>query len=166
VRGQGRYADDVNLPGRAYVAIVRSRHAHGVLKGIDTAAALRMPAALATRGAAPGGLIADRILHDRQLCNFIARTVMDIGFDGESASTAACLDPSVLCWTTGFVCFAFDRLLAADRGFTLARALLLDIFVGSSLGSPRTIALHYRNPAEAGRRWRGRGACPTRIGPP
>jgi hypothetical protein len=28
--------------------------------------------------------IADRILHDRQLCNFIARTVMDIGFDGET----------------------------------------------------------------------------------
>jgi hypothetical protein len=28
--------------------------------------------------------IADRILHDRQLCNFIARTIMDIGFDGET----------------------------------------------------------------------------------
>jgi hypothetical protein len=29
--------------------------------------------------------IADRILHDRQLCCFIAETVMDIGFDGETA---------------------------------------------------------------------------------
>jgi hypothetical protein len=28
--------------------------------------------------------VADRILHDRQLCNFIARTVTDIGFDGET----------------------------------------------------------------------------------
>jgi hypothetical protein len=28
--------------------------------------------------------VADRILHDRQLCNFVARTVMDIGFDGET----------------------------------------------------------------------------------
>src|SRR6516165_12310854 len=28
--------------------------------------------------------VADRILHDRQLCNFIARTVIDIGFDGET----------------------------------------------------------------------------------
>ena len=26
--------------------------------------------------------IADRILHDRQLCSFIADTIMDIGFDG------------------------------------------------------------------------------------
>jgi len=28
--------------------------------------------------------VADRILHDRQLYNFIARTLMDIGFDGET----------------------------------------------------------------------------------
>jgi hypothetical protein len=28
--------------------------------------------------------VADRILHDRQLCYFIAQTVMDIGFDGET----------------------------------------------------------------------------------
>lgn len=28
--------------------------------------------------------VADRIFHDRELCNFIARTVMDIGFDGET----------------------------------------------------------------------------------
>lgn len=29
--------------------------------------------------------IADRILHDRQLCNFIAQRLMDIGFDGENS---------------------------------------------------------------------------------
>ncbi len=28
--------------------------------------------------------IADRILHDRELCSFVAETVMDIGFDGET----------------------------------------------------------------------------------
>ena len=47
VRGRGRYADDVNLPGQAYAAMVRSRHAHGVIKGIDTAVALAMPGVLA-----------------------------------------------------------------------------------------------------------------------
>ncbi len=47
VRGQGRYSDDLSLPGQAYAAIVRSSHAHGVLKGIDTAAALAMPGVLA-----------------------------------------------------------------------------------------------------------------------
>jgi len=47
VQGQGRYADDVNLKGQVYAAIVRSTHAHGVIKGIDTAAALAMPGVLA-----------------------------------------------------------------------------------------------------------------------
>src|SRR5258708_25096617 len=47
VQGRGSYADDVSLPGQAYAAIVRSRHAHGVLKGIDAAAALAMGGVLA-----------------------------------------------------------------------------------------------------------------------
>ena len=47
VRGRGRYTDDVSLPGQAYAAMVRSRHAHGVIRGIDTAAARQMPGVLA-----------------------------------------------------------------------------------------------------------------------
>src|SRR5713226_8000332 len=46
VRGEGRYTDDINLPGQAYVAIVRSRHAHGVIRNIDLAAARAMPGVL------------------------------------------------------------------------------------------------------------------------
>src|ERR1700741_5283427 len=46
VRGQGKYTDDFNLPGQAYAFIVRSSHAHGTLKGIDTAAAKAMPGVL------------------------------------------------------------------------------------------------------------------------
>jgi aerobic carbon-monoxide dehydrogenase large subunit len=47
VRGQGQYTDDVKLPGEAYAVMVRSRVAHGVIKGIDTAAARKMPGVLA-----------------------------------------------------------------------------------------------------------------------
>ena len=43
VRGEGRYTDDINLPGQAYAVMVRSRDAHGVIRGIDTAAAKAMP---------------------------------------------------------------------------------------------------------------------------
>ena len=46
VQGQGRYTDDVNMPGQAYAVFVRSRHGHGVIKGIDTAAAKAMPGVL------------------------------------------------------------------------------------------------------------------------
>jgi carbon-monoxide dehydrogenase large subunit len=46
VRGKGKYTDDFNLPGQAYAWIVRSSHAHGIIKGIDTAAAKTMPGVL------------------------------------------------------------------------------------------------------------------------
>jgi carbon-monoxide dehydrogenase large subunit len=41
--GQGRYTDDIALPGLLWCVIVRSQHAHGVIRGIDTAAAKAMP---------------------------------------------------------------------------------------------------------------------------
>ena len=47
VQGQGRYTDDLNLPGQAHAVFVRSRNGHGVIKKIDTAAAKGMPGVLA-----------------------------------------------------------------------------------------------------------------------
>jgi carbon-monoxide dehydrogenase large subunit len=47
LRGEGRYTDDINLPAQAYAVIVRSPHAHGRIKSIDTAAARAMPGVLA-----------------------------------------------------------------------------------------------------------------------
>jgi carbon-monoxide dehydrogenase large subunit len=47
VQGHGRYTDDLTLPKQAYAAFVRSRHAHGVIKGIDTGTAKGMPGVLA-----------------------------------------------------------------------------------------------------------------------
>jgi len=46
VRGEGCYTDDVKLTGEAYAVMVRSRIAHGVIKGIDTTAARKMPGVL------------------------------------------------------------------------------------------------------------------------
>src|SRR6201989_1625044 len=43
VRGKGKYTGDFSLPGQAYAWIVRSSHAHGHIKGIDTEAAKAMP---------------------------------------------------------------------------------------------------------------------------
>src|SRR5262245_36432191 len=47
VRGAGSYTDDVKLAGEAYAVMVRSRLAHGVIKGIDTSPARKMPGVLA-----------------------------------------------------------------------------------------------------------------------
>jgi carbon-monoxide dehydrogenase large subunit len=46
LRGEGTYTADKNLPGQAYLVMVRSRIAHGVLRGIDTDAASGMPGVL------------------------------------------------------------------------------------------------------------------------
>src|ERR1700734_4539652 len=43
VRAKGKYTDDFSLPGQVYAWIVRSSHAHGVLRGIDTSTAKAMP---------------------------------------------------------------------------------------------------------------------------
>jgi len=52
LRGEGRYTDDLNEPGQAYACIVRSPHAHGLLKKIGTASAKAMPGVLAIYTAA------------------------------------------------------------------------------------------------------------------
>ncbi len=46
LRGEGRYTDDLNLPDQTYAVMVRSPYAHGILRGIDTAAARAMPGVL------------------------------------------------------------------------------------------------------------------------
>src|SRR4030081_947594 len=46
VRGMGKYTDDFDLPGQVYAWIVRSSHAHGIIRGIDTSAAKKMPGVL------------------------------------------------------------------------------------------------------------------------
>jgi len=45
--GAGRFGDDVNLPGQAHAAFVRSPHAHARIGAIDIAAALGVPGVLA-----------------------------------------------------------------------------------------------------------------------
>src|SRR5215468_12003295 len=41
--GQGRYVDDIHLPGMLEVAVLRSPHPHAGIRGIDTARALALP---------------------------------------------------------------------------------------------------------------------------
>ena len=47
LRGQGRYINDVNLPGQAHAIFVRSPHAHARIKSIDAAAARKSPGVIA-----------------------------------------------------------------------------------------------------------------------
>src|SRR5262249_58824941 len=42
LRGEGRFIDDIRLPGTLHAAFVRSPHAHAVIRGIDKTAALAL----------------------------------------------------------------------------------------------------------------------------
>src|SRR5512145_1595045 len=52
LRGQGRYADDIDLAGQAFARVVRSVYAHGRLRGVDLGAARQAPGVLAVYAAA------------------------------------------------------------------------------------------------------------------
>jgi carbon-monoxide dehydrogenase large subunit len=47
VTGRGCFSDDFNVPGQAYACFVRSPHAHARIRGIDGAAALKVPGVIA-----------------------------------------------------------------------------------------------------------------------
>src|SRR5471032_3321026 len=46
LKGQGKYSDDVNLEKQAHAVMVRSQIAHGLIRGIDTDEARKMPGVL------------------------------------------------------------------------------------------------------------------------
>ena len=41
VQGRGNYSDDVSVAGQAHGVVLRSSHAHGIIKGIDAGDAWR-----------------------------------------------------------------------------------------------------------------------------
>ena len=45
--GQGRYIDDIEIPGALHACFVRSPHAHARIAGIDTSEAMQMPGVVA-----------------------------------------------------------------------------------------------------------------------
>ena len=52
LRGEGRYTDDLSEPGQAHAYMVRSPHAHGLLRGVSVETARGMPGVLAVYTAA------------------------------------------------------------------------------------------------------------------
>jgi aerobic carbon-monoxide dehydrogenase large subunit len=81
LRGAGRYSDDVNLPGQAYAVMVRSPHAHALIRRIDTAAASAAPGVLAV-------LTADDVRRDglNPLPNIANRHPADISIENKDGS--------------------------------------------------------------------------------
>ncbi len=56
LRGKGRYTDDFHMPGQLYAWMVRSSHAHGIIRALDISVAKAMPG---VRGVWTGADFAD-----------------------------------------------------------------------------------------------------------
>src|SRR5438132_8465743 len=99
IRGQGKYVDDVQLPGMLYGDIVRSSSAHALIKNIDSSQALQIPgvvtvitgkdleeAGLAWMPTLPGDrevvLALDRVLYQMQEIAFVVATSRYTAADG------------------------------------------------------------------------------------
>src|SRR5712691_11249681 len=81
LRGAGRYSDDVTLPSQAYAVMVRSPHAHALIRGIDTTVANGAPGVLAV-------LTAADVLRDglKPLPNIANRHPADISVQNKDGS--------------------------------------------------------------------------------
>ena len=47
LKGEGRFHNDVNLPGQTHLVVVRSPHAHARIRALDISAAAALPGVLA-----------------------------------------------------------------------------------------------------------------------
>src|ERR1700730_9656571 len=47
VTGRGCYIDDLSLPGQVHAAVVRSPHAHAIIRSVDKTAALALQGVIA-----------------------------------------------------------------------------------------------------------------------
>ena len=71
ITGQGRYTDDINVPGQAHAYILRSPLAHARINGIDAAEALNAPGVVAVftgsdmAAAGVGGLPCGWLVHNK-----------------------------------------------------------------------------------------------------
>src|SRR3954470_20559865 len=128
LRGEGRYSDDVNLPGQAYAVMVRSPHAHGVIRDIDIIAARGMSGVLAVYTAADLAAGGVGPLPPRQVMNNRVGTPM--------------LSPVRYALATDKVRYVGDPIAAivaetAARARDAAEAVVVDIDPLPAVTSPR-----------------------------
>jgi carbon-monoxide dehydrogenase large subunit len=112
--GNGRYSDDLNLPGQAYAVMLRSPHAHALIRGIDAAAARAMPGVLAV-------LTGEDVLADglQPLPNIANRHPADISIENKDGSPVIRPTQAAIIWPE--VCHV-GEIVAAIVATSLAHA--------------------------------------------
>ena len=91
--GAGRYSDDLNLPGQTCAVMVRSPHAHAVIRRIDSAAARAIPGVLAV-------LTGEDVIADglQPLPNIANRHPADISIENKDGSPVVRPEQAAIIW--------------------------------------------------------------------
>src|SRR5579863_2111499 len=91
--GNGRYSDDLNLPGQAYAVMLRSPHAHALIRRIDTAVARAMPGVLCV-------LTGEDVVADglQPLPNIANRHPADISIQNKDGSPVVRPEQTAIIW--------------------------------------------------------------------
>ncbi len=118
LQGQGKFVDDIDLPGQLHAAFVRSPHAHALIRSIDTSVAVAVPgvAAVLTHADLPEPMRTDRLplyvpnpaikqvrmqhaLAEREVCIVgepVAVVIADSRYAAEDAAALVAVDWQVL----------------------------------------------------------------------
>src|SRR5712692_7026764 len=178
--GNGRYSDDVSLPGQAYAVMVRSPHAHAVIRRIDAAAARAMPGVLAV-------LTGEDVLADglQPLPNIANSHPADISIQNKDGSPVVRPQQAAIIWpevchvgeivaaiVATSLALAMDAaelvavdyeplpavthsLIAAEPGAPRARRDSANIILDGEVGDAAATAAAFARAARGGRRGRG-----------
>jgi carbon-monoxide dehydrogenase large subunit len=122
--GNGRYSDDVSLPGQAYAALARSPHAHALIRGIDTAVAAAVPGVLAVLTGAD--VLADGLLPLPNVANTHPADIRIKNKDGSATIRPAqlAIPISEVCHVGEIVAMVVATSLAAAKD--AAEAVVVD----------------------------------------
>ena len=118
LRGEGRYTDDIDLPGMAFGYVLRSPHAHGIIRDIDVSAARETEGVLAIyiiddlKAAGYGAFPGSKLLKNRD------------GSDPQSPARYALADGKVKFAGEGLAFVVAESPAAARDG---AEAIMFDI---------------------------------------
>src|SRR5436190_1124207 len=161
LRGEGRYTDDLNEPGQAYAWMVRSPHAHGIIKAIDTEAA--KPGAPQLYDDVPGNVIVDFLFGEPEKVAEAFRTafhVTKLSLRNTRVVVAAMEPRAALCtyrdgrWTLvapGQGVFGMRNQLADILGVAQDKVRMRTWHVGGSFGMKGSIYPEYVCLAHAAR---------------
>jgi xanthine dehydrogenase molybdenum-binding subunit len=157
VTGRAVYGGDVKVPGLIWGEILRSPHAHALIKSIDTSAAAQMPGvfAVATNADFPSPKAGeidtgeDVVNFERDTQNLLAKG--KVLYKGHAVAAVAAIDRNTAIEATKLIKVEYEKLNPVrnvDEAMAKDATILHDSLIGDHLGDKvkkTNVARHFRH---------------------